>query len=71
MLSRSGQEQEKCDPYGFFAEVPPKTASIVWSLSNYTWTDAEWMKSRAERELLREPVSIYEVHLESWMRGPE
>jgi 1,4-alpha-glucan branching enzyme len=35
VLARSGQEQQKCDPYGFHTEVPPKTASIVWSLSNH------------------------------------
>jgi 1,4-alpha-glucan branching enzyme len=70
VLARSGQEQQKSDPYGFFAEVPPKTASIVWNLSNYQWNDAEWMKARGEREWLRAPVSFYEVHLESWMRGP-
>jgi len=70
ILSIDGTEQDKCDPYGFFAEVPPKTASIVWPLSNYTWSDSEWMERRAEVNWLREPVTIYEVHLESWMRGP-
>ncbi|HML16776.1 MAG TPA: 1,4-alpha-glucan branching protein GlgB [Bryobacteraceae bacterium] len=70
VLSRFGSEHQKSDPYGFFAEVPPKTASIVWPLANYTWNDAEWMMARGERELFRAPVSIYEVHLESWMRGP-
>ena len=65
-----GHEQEKCDPYGFFAEVPPRTASIVWPLDNYDWDDAAWMEQRAQRNWLREPVSIYEVHLESWLRGP-
>ncbi len=68
--SRYGHVQQKSDPYGFFAEVPPKTASIVWPLSNYTWSDQQWMKARASGDLLREPMSIYEVHLESWMRGP-
>ncbi len=67
--STSGNVQEKSDPYGFFAEVPPKTASIVWQLTNYTWSDEAWMKKRAETDQLRQPVSIYEVHLESWMRG--
>ena len=71
VLSRFGQEQQKSDPYGFYAEVPPKTASIVWGLSHHAWGDAEWMESRGKREWLREPVSIYEVHLESWMRGPD
>jgi 1,4-alpha-glucan branching enzyme len=71
VLSRAGSEQLKCDPYGFFAEVPPKTASVVWHLSNYTWTDHDWMNNRGERHWLREAVSIYEVHLGSWMRGPQ
>ena len=69
VLARDGGQQDKCDPYGFFAEVPPKTASIVWPLTNYTWNDAEWMEARARRNILREPVSVYEVHLESWLRG--
>ena len=71
VLARSGQEQQKCDPYGFHTETPPKTASIVWSLGNYVWNDAEWMEARATRDRLHQPVSIYEVHLGSWMRGPE
>ena len=69
VLARNGDVQEKADPYAFFAEVPPRTASIVWSLTNYQWSDADWMETRARRNLLKEPVSIYEVHLESWMRG--
>ena len=70
VLSRFGSEQLKSDPYGFFSEKPPKTASIVWDLSKYAWEDAEWMGARSGRRWLNEPVSIYEVHLESWMRGP-
>jgi 1,4-alpha-glucan branching enzyme len=69
VLARDGGEQDKCDPYGFWAEVPPKTASIVWPLTNYTWKDAPWMEARARRNILREPVSVYEVHLQSWLRG--
>jgi 1,4-alpha-glucan branching enzyme len=70
ILSAGGHEQDKCDPYGFYAEVPPKTASIVWPLNNYSWGDADWMNARAHRNFLNEPVSMYEVHLESWLRGP-
>ena len=70
VLAREGWEQDKCDPYGFFAEVPPKSASIVWPLTNYAWGDAEWMEARSRRNVLREPISMYEVHLESWLRGP-
>jgi len=71
VLSREGGEQQKSDPYGFFAEVPPRTASIVWPLFNYQWGDGQWMEARGTKHWLSEPVSMYEVHLESWMRGPD
>jgi 1,4-alpha-glucan branching enzyme len=70
VLPRIGFEQLKSVPYAFYAEVPPKTASIVWQLENYAWADGKWMEARGQRQWLREAVSIYEVHLESWMRGP-
>jgi len=66
----SGEVQEKSDPYAFFAEAPPRTASIVWGLNNHTWADQAWMEERGHRNLQHEAVSIYEVHLESWMRTP-
>ncbi|MBI4892476.1 MAG: 1,4-alpha-glucan branching enzyme, partial [Acidobacteria bacterium] len=61
----------KCDPYGFFSEMPPKQASIVWDLGNYQWQDQHWMDTRAQTNWLDRPVSCYEVHLESWMKTPE
>jgi len=65
-----GFEADKTDPFGFFFEVPPKTASIVWDL-DYDWGDAEWMGSRAGPNSLHAPMSIYEVHLGSWMRSED
>jgi 1,4-alpha-glucan branching enzyme len=65
-----GYRVDKADPFGFFHEVPPKTATIVWDL-DYTWGDEEWMKTRRQRNALSAPISIYEVHLGSWMRIPE
>jgi 1,4-alpha-glucan branching enzyme len=62
---------EKADPYGFAAEIRPKTASKVWDLSLYQWNDAGWMEARRSCVLQQEAVSIYEVHLGSWMRHPE
>lgn len=61
---------DRADPVGFMHEEPPRTASVVWDLG-YEWRDAEWMERRARRAPLDEPMSIYEVHLGSWMRGPE
>jgi 1,4-alpha-glucan branching enzyme len=61
---------EKADPVGLLAEMPPKTASVVWDL-DYTWNDAAFLEKRAAANSLHAPMSIYEVHLGSWMRIPE
>ena len=61
----------KCDPYGFASEVPPKQGSIVHDLGHYHWGDQEWMERRGNTNWLERPVSVYEVHLESWMKTPE
>jgi 1,4-alpha-glucan branching enzyme len=58
----------KTDPYGFFFEVPPKNAAIVWDNEKFEWTDEVWMKRRREQAPLRSPVSIYEVHPGSWRK---
>jgi 1,4-alpha-glucan branching enzyme len=67
----TGQTMEKADPYAFYAEIRPKSASIVWDINKYTWNDDEWMAEREQRNALNAPISIYEVHLGSWMRVPE
>lgn len=64
----SSKSFDKSDPFAFFAEVPPKTASVLWDLS-YTWGDGEWMSSRDKYNNLNAPFSIYEVHLGSWKRN--
>ena len=66
----SGYCVDKADPFAFYSEVPPRTGSIVWDLS-YEWHDQHWMEERARRNSLNSPISIYEVHLGSWMRVPE
>ncbi|MDP9053984.1 MAG: 1,4-alpha-glucan branching protein GlgB [Acidobacteriota bacterium] len=65
-----GYQQLKADPFGFQSEVPPKSASVVCNLESFSWTDSAWMESRGAHDWLREPVSIYELHIESWMRQP-
>jgi 1,4-alpha-glucan branching enzyme len=60
----------KCDPYGFYSEVPPRQGSIVWSIGNYHWQDDEWIDRRGRTQWLDRPISVYEVHLESWMKKP-
>ena len=61
---------DKGDPYAFYWETPPQTASIVWDLG-YEWKDDEWMKNRHKSNALDAPIAIYEVHLGSWRRVPE
>ena len=66
--TQSGHLLEKADPVAFYSEMRPHTASIVWSLRDFQWHDAEWLQRRAGTDWLRAPVSIYEVHLGSWKR---
>jgi 1,4-alpha-glucan branching enzyme len=56
------------DPFGFFFEVAPKQAAIVWDTKKFKWTDDAWLKKRRERDALRSPMSIYEVHVGSWRK---
>jgi 1,4-alpha-glucan branching enzyme len=67
----AGYRVEKADPYAFAAEVTPRTASKVWDLSGFEWGDAGWMSRRGAAQAQDAPMSIYEVHLGSWMRVPE
>ena len=65
--SNNGIVTEKADPFAFYCEKPPHTASVIWDL-DYQWDDDKWMKSRKEHNALDKPYSVYEVHLGSWKR---
>lgn len=65
--SNNGIVTEKADPFAFYCEKPPHTASVIWDL-DYKWEDDQWMKSRKEHNALDKPYSVYEVHLGSWKR---
>ena len=62
-----GKQMDKGDPFAFFWELRPKTASITWN-HDYGWSDEKWMQERKKHHTLNSPYSIYEVHLASWMR---
>ncbi|MCH2210720.1 MAG: 1,4-alpha-glucan branching protein GlgB [Fuerstiella sp.] len=66
--TRDGRLIEKADPFAFASELRPATASIVWNLRGYDWTDDDWLNKRISTDWLRSPVSIYEVHPGSWRR---
>lgn len=69
--TKAGFTLDKTDPYGVQMERRPRTASIVNFLRGYEWGDEEWMTKRRSIDWQSEPISIYEVHLGSWMRVPE
>src|SRR5262245_6022611 len=71
ILTREGDIRIKTDPFGSKMEQYPGTAAIVQAESSYAWNDAEWMTARRTVDPSRSPVSIYEVHIGSWMRVPE
>ena len=62
---------QKADPFGFGAEHPPKTASVIRKLDGHVWTDKAWMSKREALHRIDQPISVYEVHLGSWRRVPE
>lgn len=67
--NHDGHIYEKSDPYGFQQEVRPKTASVVANLASYKWQDANWLEKRRQSDPLTQPVSVYEVHLGSWLHA--
>lgn len=69
--SKRGDLLEKADPYAFYSEIRPKSASIVYDIDRYVWNDDKWMAERERRNALDAPMAMYEVHLGSWMRAPE
>ncbi|HKM04466.1 MAG TPA: 1,4-alpha-glucan branching protein GlgB [Lachnospiraceae bacterium] len=66
-----GRKLYKADPFANQAQMRPETASVVADLNRYKWTDSQWMEERAEKEMNKEPMSIYECHIGSWMRHPD
>jgi 1,4-alpha-glucan branching enzyme len=70
ITAQNGEELEKADPYAFWAEDPPRTASRVTTL-DYEWQDQDWMSQRQERQGTHQAMSTYELHLGSWRRKPE
>jgi 1,4-alpha-glucan branching enzyme len=62
-----GHIYEKTDPYGFYQEVRPRTGSVVADLEGYDWKDVDWIEKRRQTDALTQPISVYEMHLGSWM----
>ncbi|EHO82797.1 1,4-alpha-glucan branching protein GlgB [Fusobacterium ulcerans] len=65
--STDGRVEMKADPYAFYSEMRPNTASIVYDIPKFKWADKRWLNKRTTG--LNKPINIYEVHLGSWKRG--
>ncbi|QWC00759.1 1,4-alpha-glucan branching protein GlgB [Mycoplasmatota bacterium] len=61
----------KADPYAFYSDFRPETSSKVYDLEGYSWGDQTYMSNRKKRDFFKEPMSIYEMHLGSWMKKPD
>ncbi|MBQ9826053.1 MAG: 1,4-alpha-glucan branching protein GlgB [Firmicutes bacterium] len=67
IVTRRNKVLYKADPYGYWSEHRPKSASVIRRL-DYEWHDAEWMEHRRNTNHFEQPKNIYEVHLGSWKR---
>ncbi len=67
----SNELRVKTDPYAFYMELRPGTASRVWDIDEHTWKDEDWLTKRRTTNHYASPMSIYEVHLGSWLRIEE
>lgn len=70
ITAHSGELLEKADPFAFYAEIAPKTASIVWEPS-HTWADQTWQQTKRNQAGKAQPYSVYEIHFGSWRRKVE
>ncbi len=68
--TRKGDSMLKADPYGNYVELRPNNASIVWDINRYQWNDQRWLEEREKSGQKNRPMSIYEMHLGSWIRKP-
>lgn len=68
LVSRKGQIRLKSDPYAFYSEVRPQTASMVYDLNHFPWTDEGWRERKHQTDAACRPMNIYEVHLGTWKR---
>ncbi|WP_048825078.1 1,4-alpha-glucan branching protein GlgB [Bacillus sp. B-jedd] len=71
IITPSGEKKLKADPYAFYSELRPDTASVVTPLDGYKWSDRSWIRKRDKKDSVSEPAAIYEVHLGSWKKAED
>ena len=68
VTDRNGHTRHKADPYAFHCETGPRTGSKVWSIDGFNWHDKTWMRKRHGRDMTKQPLNIYEMHVGSWKK---
>jgi 1,4-alpha-glucan branching enzyme len=68
IVTCKNEKKQKSDPYAFYTEVRPKTASRVFDIDKYKWKDNKWLEYRKKKEYRNRPILIYELHLGSWKK---
>ncbi len=71
IITQNGEIYTKSDPYGVYFEQAPKNRSIVTNINHFRWNDQQWMTDRAAHAPESSPISVYEVHLGSWLKKPD
>ena len=71
IITPDGTKLYKADPFANYAEKRPGTASRITNIANIKWSDANWMKARATKDMNHEPIAIYECQIGSWMKHPD
>ncbi len=71
LVLADGTKLYKADPYANYAEMRPGTASRIYDLNHFKWSDAAWLMDREKKDMNKEPMAIYECHIGSWMKHPD
>ena len=71
LVLSDGRRLYKADPYANYAEMRPGTASRIYDLNHFKWSDKKWLTERDKKDMNKEPMSVYECHIGSWMKHPD
>lgn len=71
IITPDGRVLLKADPYAFYSELRPHTASIVYDLKGYEWNDSPWQRKKRRKRIYDQPMVIYELHFGSWKKKPD
>ena len=68
IITHDSREIIKSDPYAFYSEVRPNTASRVYDIDGYKWSDEKWIEKRKKENIYKKPMNIYEINPMSWRK---